>query len=270
MGRKYLEAVALSDEGTDSDQVSLVEWKRFAANYSARNDCDAGMSAFRFPVSTSELCVRMAGALKREVQIGTIVESVQRSSRVRLGLSYGLSGVFDEVVLAVPPSCLGRIKFDGARSWDGIAMTPTCKLALLFDRAFWEDEGWSGHLMSDLAVQQVWPCGRALVCYVNGRAAEALAAQMDPVGFALASLSQAVPLTREHFVEGKLFDWSREEFSGGGFPYVPPDAKRQAPPPSGPVRFAGDWTADWIGFIEGALESAERVANEFKDEHGLS
>ena len=35
-------------------------------------------------------------------------------------------------------------------------------------------------------------------------------------------------------------------------------------PPEGRIHFAGEHTALWSGFIEGALESAERVISEFK------
>ena len=149
-------------------------------------------------------------------------------------------------------------------------MTPTCKVALLFDRPFWEDEGWGGQLMSDLAIQQVWPVGNAIVCYINGRGMEDIVKQADPVEAALASFEQVVPQARNHFVSGRLIDWRADPYSGGGFPFVAPGSKRQTLPSTGPVRFAGDWTAQWMGFVEGALESAERVVEEFKNEHSLS
>ena len=265
--RAYLEAVALSDEGTDSDRVDADEWRRFAANYSGRSECNEGMSAYRFPVSACEVCERMAGVVHGDVRLNAGLAGVSDGT---LRFANGRREEFDEVVLTLPPTCLDGLDFDGPRVWEGMAMTPTCKVALLFDRSFWEDSGWSGAMMSDLAVQQVWACGRALVCYVNGRGAETLAREGDPVSYALESLAQAVPEARSRFVAGRLVDWRADPMAGGGFPYVPVGVRRSPLPSKGPVRFAGDWTANWMGFVEGALESAERVVEEFKNEHGLS
>ena len=258
--RAYLEAVALSDEGTDSDQVDLAEWKRFNANYAGREGSE--MSAYRLPVSASELSETMAKTIKGEVHLGTELTSVRDYFGAQLRFVGGTRETFDYAVLAMPPSCLARIGYDGEKWWDGVEMTPTCKVALLFDEPFWEREGWGGQLMSDLAVQQAWPSGNAIVCYVNGRSVEALTSSGDPVRAALDELCTAMPRARIHFVEGKIVDWRREFFSGGGFPYVPPGEKRLKAPSDGPVRFIGDWTANWMGFVEGALESAERVVEE--------
>lgn len=258
--RAYLESVALSDEGTDSDQVDLAEWRRFNANYARRDGTE--MSAFRLPVSATDLCERMAENLRGQLCLNAELVSVNESFGMQLRFVDGQRETFDEVVLAIPPPSLSRIRFDGEHPWEGVEMTPTCKVALLFDEPFWEREGWGGQLMSDLAVQQAWPSGNAIVCYINGRGVEALTAIGDPVHAALESLTIAMPRARMHFVEGTIVDWRREFHSGGGFPYVPPGAKRLTPSTEGPVRFAGDWTANWIGFVEGALESAERVVQE--------
>jgi monoamine oxidase len=125
-------------------------------------------------------------------------------------------------------------------------------------------------LVTDLAVQQVWPIGRVLVCYVNGRGVESLVAGGRAVERSLEALCRVLPRARAHFVEGRVVDWRRQPYAGGGFPFVPVGATRRAAPPAGPVRFAGDWTANWMGFVEGALESAERVVAEITHEHGLS
>ncbi len=64
-------------------------------------------------------------------------------------------------------------------------------------------------------------------------------------------------------------DWTKEEFSEGCyFSYMRPSAiirfkDALAAPVHGRVFYAGTETArEWIGYIEGALESAERVADE--------
>jgi monoamine oxidase len=201
----------------------------------------------------------MAGTLRGDVRLESELTGVKGT---RLSFADGSAEQFDEVVLTLPPPCLERIGLSGF----GIEMSPTCKVALVFSQQFWDEGG----LLSDLAVQQVWPCGQALVCYINGRGMEELVASGDPVEEALASLSGVYPEARAYFLAGRLVDWKAERFSLGGFPFVPVGSSRPPVPIEGPVRFAGDWTAEWFGFVEGALESAERVVSEIKNEHGLS
>ncbi|KAF2073578.1 hypothetical protein CYY_005127 [Polysphondylium violaceum] len=64
-------------------------------------------------------------------------------------------------------------------------------------------------------------------------------------------------------------DWSKEEFSKGGYSIVIPnktsflDYKDSLFKFIGRMHFAGSETAkDWVGYIDGAVGSAERVANE--------
>jgi monoamine oxidase len=267
--RAYLEAVALSDEGIDSDQVDLVEWRKFSDNYASRGPESAEMSAFRFP-STTDLCERIAMRLKGDLCSNAELTAVENIGGVRLRFADGQVEEFDEVVLTLPPPCLESLDIDCQPFWAGLKMTPTCKVALLFEDVFWETKEWDGSFMSDLAVQQVWPCGKALVCYINGRASKALQESDDPVRTALDSIGEVFPHARTYFRSGIVVDWEADSFARGGFPYCPAGGVRKPVPSEGPIRFAGDWTARWFGFVEGALESAERVIQEIKNEHGLS
>lgn len=121
--------------------------------------------------------------------------------------------------------------------------------------------------MSDLDVQQVWPGGRSGLClltrYVNGEKSRLVCGQDDPVRYALDSLARLFPGIERSFVGGTLHDWFSDPYAGGGFPVVPPGSGYRPPVvTTGDPRIvlAGDWTAHWMGFIEGALESAERAA----------
>lgn len=63
-------------------------------------------------------------------------------------------------------------------------------------------------------------------------------------------------------------DWSAEEFTRGCYgAHLPPGAWTQVGPglrrPVGALHWAGTETArQWMGYIEGAIESGERVADE--------
>ena len=129
----------------------------------------------------------------------------------------------------------------------------------------------------EVSIRQPWiliPClnvdGYSRNTRVNGRGVETLVAGGRGVERSLEALCTVLPRARAHCLEGRVVDWRRQPYAGGGFPFVPVGVRRQATPAAGPVRFAGDWTANWMGFVEGALESAERVVAEISHEHGLS
>ncbi len=270
VSRAYCEAVALSDEGTDSDRVDAKTWAEFYDVYEARSDENDEMSAFRFPGGAEMLCKMMADSLSLPVRLEHELTTVERvESGVRLEFGNKHTHECDACVLALPPTCLNGIALPlTTKHWAAFEMSPTCKVVLEFSRPFWEDSGWGGHLMSDLVVQQVWPGGRgglhSLTCYINGRGASTVGEERDPVGACLDSLAQLFPEAKDLFIIGRVHDWSKERFSGGGFPVIPPEKTSRTSPADQDAKifFAGDWTARWMGFVEGALESAARVVEE--------
>jgi monoamine oxidase len=125
-------------------------------------------------------------------------------------------------------------------------------------------------MQCDWAIQQTWDGGQGdapiLTCYVCGRAAHSFVTHEDPVGKALDDLAMLYPEARDQFVDGWIHDWIRDPYAGGGFSNVAPryvlEHMAHMPAAAGRIHFAGEHTSLWTGFIEGALESAERVARE--------
>ena len=74
------------------------------------------------------------------------------------------------------------------------------------------------------------------------------------------------PVATEQFVQGWWHDWVTDRYALGAFSHLAPgyvlEHMEHIGAPSRRIHFAGEHTASWIGFIEGALESAERVAAE--------
>ena len=182
----------------------------------------------------------------------------------------------DKVVVTVPSALLGGIEwpvempYEYSQAWGAVRMARAIKVCLEFESAWWEGTDWKGRLLSDLDCQQVWIGGRegasVLSCYICGSRADSVRQDGDPVERVLAELGSMFPGALDGFMSGTVYDWVGEEFSGGAFPSLPVGAVGVCRDWLGKswegIHFAGDGTGRWFGFMEGALESAERVVRE--------
>jgi monoamine oxidase len=195
------------------------------------------------------------------------VNSVQPSGEgVAVETAFGTEQ-FERAVVALPLPEARRIAFRAGWPGPGGSQAPVVKLGLAFSREFWRDHGWDGSMLSDGAAQQTWrsACGApVLVAYVCGSAAEALGA--DPLGAPLRvveALERAWPGARDAWTDARVCDWAGDEYAGGGFS-APGPGPGYRPHPR--VHFVGEPFSEWYGFIEGALESVERLSEEIGDD----
>lgn len=270
-GRRYVEMVQRSDEGEDTDRVGLLGWLWSYRNYLARSSGE--MSLYRIPGGAGGLCERMTLELGERVHLGRRLRSVDLTEE---GVQCWFEGemVFaDRVVVTVPTALLGGIEWpvempvEYQTAWSAVGMGRVVKVLLRFEEAWWEGLDWRGRLLCDLPCQQVWIGGsRVLTCYICGSMASVVRGSRDAVGMVLRGLAEVFPAAASSFVEGELVDWVGDEFAGGAFPSLGVGSVGAVKDWPGRawegIHFAGDGTAQWFGFMEGALESAERVVGE--------
>lgn len=273
-GRWLAEGTLRSDEGEDTANVGLLGWLEGYRMYLERGE--GTMSAFRFPEGAQGLCERMAATLENPVSFGWRLRSVEQGEDHVALWSEGEVVVADRAVLTLPASVLRDIDFGPdplpqQEAWDAVQGARTVKVALRFDRKFWEG---SPRTLADLPFQQVWDGGRGglpLLCtYICGEGADIVRRASDPVRFVLRWVAEVFPAAESAFVEGWLHDWVDDEHAKGGYTCLAPGSARLRKwlrEPIGRVHLAGEGTADWIGFYEGALESAERVTAEIAYEN---
>lgn len=273
-GLWWLRAKHRSDEGEDPTHIGLLGWLCGYLHYLDREP-DA-MSAFRFHEGASALCQAMRNRLQGEMHFGhTLRHVVQDEHGVRLEFEEGVRA-FDRVVLTLPPPALERVVFDPPLdvskrcAVEACGMSRAIKVAWQFERAWWLDEDWNGRMLCDSPIQQTWSGGRGeapvLCAYVCGDDARALIEAEDPVRSSLAALARIAPTAKEQFVRGWTHNWISDPFAGGAFSHLAPgyvlEHMQHIRTPHGRVHMAGEHTGTWTGFIEGALESAERVTKE--------
>jgi monoamine oxidase len=269
-----VEAVTRSDEGEDSSAVGLLGWLVGYKHYLERTSGE--MSAFRFPGGAQSLVARMSETLQGDIFFDHILHSVEQNEESVQIWCKGEMAFGDRVVITLPPPVLRKIEFpfdfpdEKLKAWETIGSARAIKVTLRFKRRFWLDEKWQGRMLSNLPFQQIWDSGRegaaCLSAYICGQAAVNIARQRDPVAGVLRAVSEVAPLAQEEFVEGWLHDWIHDPYSLGAFTSLTPGSVRDALPhlatPVGRIHFAGEYASSWQGFVEGALESAERVVEE--------
>jgi monoamine oxidase len=266
-----------SDEGDDPERISLLGWLCGYLHYINR-DSDA-MSQYRLPHGMGAMIDGMAARINAKPHIGTVLKRIhQDSESVRLQFDTHEVEV-DRVIVTIPPPALEQVVFEPALSGakrcsiEACRMSQAIKIVWEFDHAWWRDQEWNGSLLCDGPIQQVWEATRGgtpvLAAYVCGDDARRWISELDPVEASVKALIQMYPIAEKHFVRGWVHNWLADPFSQGAFSHLAPgyvlDFMQFIAPPEGRVHFAGEHTSIRTGFIEGALESAERVVQEILD-----
>lgn len=257
MGRWWMTANLRSDEGTDPDQVGLDGWLDFYKHYQDREGGE--LSAYRVKGGMGQVAVEMAKRVKGPIRLGLELISVSSGcltfKRVKRGLLRASEVTFegfDHVVISLPPLCVSRVDFDPPLPAPQKEAFETCGFAPIVKVAWVGREGRSAFYHSQM--QQTWEGGwgreRVMIAYICGR---------DALAFSNGE---------EHLDGGTLHDWIKDPYAGGGFSFMRPGFMPLKPWLSkshGNVCFVGEHTAGWMGFFEGAVESAERAVEEITD-----
>jgi len=189
----------------------------------------------------------------------------------------------ERVVITVPPALLGGIEFAPrlpvarARVASQSPMGSVIKAVVAYDRPFWREAGLSGEAVShslpfNTVLDASWPeaDGGALVGFFDGKPAMdyADADQATRRQAVIDSLVQyfgpqaATPISYADY-NWLADDWARGCYTGVMPPGVMTTVGHTLRIPCGRVHWAGTETARrWTGYIEGAIESGERAAEE--------
>lgn len=141
------------------------------------------------------------------------------------------------------------------------------KIVLQYEKPFWREKGYSGFISSD--TPPIYTCfdvcnskDYALVLFVMGKENLSNEVILEQLAFLLNDPKAKMPL--------KVYrkNWTEDPFSGGCY-FCSPEpntfAKNQhyLTNPYNNIYFVGTETAQhWMGYMEGALESAERVVRQ--------
>lgn len=246
-------------------------------------EADNGAQQDRFVDGAQSVSINLAAALGDAVMLERPVRKiVQQETGVQV-VSDACSIDARFAIVSVPPPLAGRIDYEPGLSvtrdqlMQRFAMGATVKVLVTYPRAFWREAGFSGEVVSSdgpLSVvydntshDEVQP---ALVGFIEGKHARGWSSQprADRERRVLAALAryfgdEARLCDDYHELDWGAEPWSRGCPAGSVPPGVMSSAFSHLRKPEGRIHWAGTESAtEWMGYMEGAIQSGERAADE--------
>jgi monoamine oxidase len=239
----------------------------------------------------------LAYALKRKVKkqfkkssIVKRIEQNQTSVTVTYTNGDGLQTITaDRVICTLPFPILKEIEItpafseDKQRAINELKLTPVTRTYLQFRSRVWEQAGFSGYGLTDLPIQNTYSPtltqqGRSgiLTSYTGGQRALDLGAisESDRQSFVLRQMGNLFSGLDSQYDGGTSLIWHEDKFARGAFTYFEPGQMTSLLPiaqrSEGRVHFAGEHTSAWHGWMNGALESGNRAAEEVNNAESAS
>lgn len=284
--RGVLDAAVRVIFGAEAAELSLLHflyYVRQAGGLMPMVEIRGGFQETRFTHGAQSVSNALAAALPGRVHLAAPARRItQTASGVTVETD---AGAFhgERAVVAAPPAVAARIQYEPAlpalrdELMQRFPMGGTLKCHALYDRPFWREAGLSGEaVLTQGPVSVVFDntshdgAQPALVAFCVGRAAREMGRLPEPERRArvLAELTRCFgpeAASPAHYADK---DWSADPWARGcPTGLLPPGALTTFGPalrePAGRIHWAGTETArTCTGYMEGALESAERASEE--------
>jgi monoamine oxidase len=230
-----------------------------------------------------------ASRLSDRIRYGVPVVRIEQDSRAvkatveQAGTHHTFTGEY--LICAVPFSVQRSIEVVPAfsvekqRAIEQLPYFSASKIFLQSIKRFWLEDGRSGFATTDLPISQVWdmtygqPGTRGILqafpISLHSRRVTRMT-ESERIAFAVAHVDTIYP-GMKRYVEGAVTKcWDEDPWSLGVSAYYKPGQFSSLLPhvarPEGRIHFAGEHTSVWIdGWMQGALESGNRVAREVND-----
>ena len=271
-------AVTLITLGGDSRDLSALYVLRLVALLSSSDQF------YKIDGGLDQLPRRLAAALGDRVRYGVAVTRVTREA-AGIHVEYREADRSStlrasRVVFAVPFPALRQVDIRPAlsaakaRAIAELPYFPATRFLLQSKSRFWEAEDLNGSARTDDPAE-IWdgtyelggPAG-VLGATTGGEIGQDLTRMTESRAqqFGVDLVAKTFPKLHAEFERGAVVRWAREPWALGAFAVFHPGQMTSLLPeiarPEGRIHFAGEHTSPWSGWMEGALESAERAAQE--------
>lgn len=243
---------------------------------------DQRLEMYRIEGGNGQLPAAFAMALGDAVHMGCPVSAIAQTAReVQVTHAQGTVSA-DFAVIATPLPPLRQVQFSPElpqplqRAIAHLNYGTHVKVMVQFDERLWRTQYQASGLTitdlpfgfaTDTTLRQPGQSG-ILTTYISGQYGEALLplSPEDRLQAVLNQLEQVYPGSRHHVIAAQTAAWPQEPYSGGSYSNYGPGqfpqywpALRQA---TGRLYFAGEHTDDYVGYMEGAVRSGQRVARQ--------
>jgi monoamine oxidase len=238
----------------------------------------------RIAEGNDRIATEMAGRLSEPVRLGAIVRRVRDlDGRIvaRVEESSGLHEIeADYLVSAVPGSLVREIEWDARfahpqrAAYANLRHGSATRLLVQYERRFWRKAGRPNAFGSDQPTGAVWDGnekqsgGAGILSFLaGGRASSELQRIVESEGLPGVSRRMAWLGKPAAVLASHLVVWEDEPWARGGYAYFDaafnPLWRDWLARPAGRIVFAGEHTSiRWQGYMNGAVESGQRAADE--------
>ena len=244
-----------------------------------------GAPFYEFVNGNDELAFALKKRVKKQFRKQAVVKRLEQSDTGVLVI-YEQGGISETVtadyaVCTLPFPVLRDLPVFPAfseekqRAITELKLTPVTRTYLQFRRRVWEESKLDGYGITDLNIQNTYSptltqagTRGILASYTGGQRAldygemsetERQAAVLRGMGNLFGGLNKP-------FERGLSQVWHKDEWARGAFTYFEPGQMATLLPvaqrPEGRIHFAGEHTSAWHGWMNGALESGNRAAEE--------
>ncbi len=284
--RVFLDIVTravLTSEPRDVSLLFFLSYLRWGQGLDRLISIPNGAQQDRFVGGAQQISERITSELADRVVLNTPVVAVEQQATGVTVRSPGRSFRGRLAVVAVPPVLAGRIHYQPSlparrdHLTASMPMGSVIKYVAVYERAFWREAGFSGEAFSDTGVTTTTfddssadGSQPALVTFSDGEVArvwgertpeerrEAVLAEFER--FFGTEARRPVAFIEKNWLEEP---WSRGCYVGVMPPGVMTAWGAALREPCGRIHWAGTETAtEWMGYIDGAIQSGYRAADE--------
>ncbi len=282
-GMKLLVEAVFSAEPRDLSLLHLLFYLRSGGGSTKLLTVAGGAQESRFVGGAQQVANRIAAGLGQNVRLNSPVERVAfNADGVRVsGAGFDVRG--RRAVIAVPPPLGARIDWspglplDHQQIFQRVPMGCVIKVHVVYERPFWRDAGLSGQVVADGGIIKIVfdnspvDGGRGvLLAFIEGDDARAWAdrSEADRRDETLRAFVKFFGPEAANPTAYYEKSWAAEPYSLGCYAGVFPPGVwttfgKALRVPVETVHWAGTETAtEWMGYIDGAVQSGERAARE--------
>lgn len=281
--RALMATVVNSVFATDPGNLSVLGVARYAAlgnGWGRLTGTQGGAQQDRFVGGVEPLAGKLADLVGDSLRLGWPVRRIVSDGDVTIEGDKGSISA-RRTVVAIPPTLAGRIVYEPALPGRRDQLTQrlpagsVIKFHVVYDRPWWRNEGLSGQILAPgtpigVTFDTSPPHAGVITGFFEGRHAVEMGLRSEGERRAVVVdlLAKAFGERARETVAYVDLDWSQEPWTRGCYgAHFPPgvwttygQALRE---PVGCIHWAGTETARaWTGYIDGAIESGERVAAE--------